>query len=64
MSMQIDVMVLYTEQTQAVLGGVTDIQMITYILESIIVTNQAFLNSEASVRFNLVSVGPVSVCCT
>lgn len=64
MSMQIDVMVLYTEQTQAVLGGVTDIQMITYILESIIVTNQAFLNSEASVRFNLVSVGQVSVCCT
>lgn len=64
MSVQVDVMVLYTEQSQQVLGSVSHTQMITYILESIIVTNQAFVNSQASVRFNLVSVGLVSVCCS
>ena len=56
---QIDVMVLYTEAARAVLGGVTHQQMITTIVESLVWTNQAFINSEVAVRFKAVLIGPV-----
>lgn len=56
---QIDVMVLYSESALATLGGIAPAQMETIILEGLVGTNEAFVNSEVSVRFKPVHIGPV-----
>lgn len=57
---QIDVMVLYTETGLSWAGGVSPEQMETMIVESMVWTNEAFVNSELALQFNIVHMGPVS----
>lgn len=63
---QIDVMVLYSVSALTTLGGITPQQMETVILESLVGTNQAMVNSGVSAYMNPVHVGLVRlrVCCT
>ena len=56
---QIDVMVLYSVASLTTLGGITPAQMETIILEGLVGTNEAFVNSEVSVRFDPVHIGLV-----
>ena len=53
-------MVLYSVETLTSLGDVSAEQMETAIYESLAWTNQAFVNSKVSARFNPVHVGRVS----
>eukprot|EP00904_Undaria_pinnatifida_P008030 jgi/Undpi1/4357/HiC_scaffold_17.g07723.m1 len=53
----IDVMILFSKHSLALLGGVSIPQMLTIAVESIVWTNQAFINSQAAVRFRPVAIG-------
>lgn len=52
-------MVLYSNQAMSYLGGVSAEQMESYIYENMAWTNQAFINSEISLSFNIVYLGLV-----
>ena len=53
-------MVLYSIASLTSLGEITHGQMETIILEGLVGTNEAFINSEVSARFNPVHIGLVS----
>ena len=60
---QIDVMVLYSVASLVTMGVITPAQMETIILEGLVGTNEAFVNSEVSVYFNPVHIGQVRCAC-
>lgn len=57
--LQIDVMVLYSVSALITLGGITPQQMETVILEGLVGTNEAMMNSGVSAYFNPVHIGLV-----
>lgn len=52
-------MLLYSEEAKLLLGGITDAQMQTTIVESLVWTNNAFVNSEVDVSVFPVYIGEV-----
>ena len=58
---QIDVLMLYSEMAQEMLGDISDEQMITVITDAIASTNEAFVNSDIDVHYRLVHVAKVRV---
>eukprot|EP00904_Undaria_pinnatifida_P008017 jgi/Undpi1/4345/HiC_scaffold_17.g07711.m1 len=54
---EIDVMVLYSVASLVTMGVITPAQMETIILEGLVGTNEAFVNSEVPVYFNPVHIG-------
>lgn len=58
-SMQIDVLMLYSEMALEQLGNISGAQMTTIITDAIASTNEAFTNSGIALHFRLVGVEKV-----
>lgn len=58
---QIDVMFLYSELGRELLGNISPEQIETTLLEALVWTNEAMVNSEIDLVFSLVYVGEVSI---
>lgn len=52
-------MVLYSSESLISLGGITIVQMETYIIEATARANEAFVNSNVALSLKPVHIGPV-----